>query len=64
MQYQVYIVRDENIDIHCREKYFNQTGWYAALENFHKKQKIVGGRALLVTSTSLKKKVVLSVKDA
>ena len=39
MQYQVYIVRDENIDIHCREKYFNQTGWYAALENFHKKEK-------------------------
>ena len=33
------IVRDENIDIHCREKYFNQTGWYAALENFHKKEK-------------------------
>ena len=32
-------VRDENIDIHCLEKYFNQTGWYAALENFHKKEK-------------------------
>ena len=32
-------VRDENIDIHRGEKYFNQTGWYAALENFHKKEK-------------------------
>ena len=32
-------VRDENIDIHRVEKYFNQTGWYAALENFHKKEK-------------------------
>ena len=32
-------VRDENIDIHCVEKYFNQTEWYAALENFHKKEK-------------------------
>ena len=32
-------VRDENIDIHRVEKYFNQTGWYAALENFHKIEK-------------------------
>ena len=32
-------VCDENIDIHRGEKYFNQTGWYAALENFHKKEK-------------------------
>ena len=32
-------VRDEDIDIHRVEKYFNQTGWYAALENFHKKEK-------------------------
>ena len=31
-------VRDENIDIHRVEKYFNQTGWYTALENFHKKE--------------------------
>ena len=27
-------VRDENIDFHCVEKYFNQTGWYAALGNY------------------------------
>ena len=33
-------VRDENVDIHRVEKYFNQTGWYAALANFHKKEKI------------------------
>ena len=32
-------VRDEDIDIHRVEKYFNQTGWYATLENFHKKEK-------------------------
>ena len=32
-------VHDENIDIYRGEKYFNQTGWYAALENFHKKEK-------------------------
>ena len=32
-------VRDEDIDIHRVEKYFNQTGWYAELENFHKKEK-------------------------
>ena len=33
-------VRDENIDdIHRVEKYFNQTGWYAAQENFHEKEK-------------------------
>ena len=32
-------VRDENIDIHRVEKYFTQAGWYAALENFHKKEK-------------------------
>ena len=25
----------KNIDIHGVEKYFNQTEWYAALENFH-----------------------------
>ena len=56
-------VWDENIDIHRVEKYFDQTGWCAALENFHKKRK-VGKCALLVTSTSLKKKVVLSVKVA
>ena len=30
-------VRDENINIYRVEKYFNQTGWYAALEDFHKK---------------------------
>ena len=28
-------VCDKNIDIHGVEKYFNQTEWYAALENFH-----------------------------
>ena len=27
-------VRDENIDFHCVEKYFNETGWYAALGNY------------------------------
>ena len=54
---------NENIDIHRVEKYFDQTGWYAALEHFHKKRK-VGRCALLVSSTSLKKKVVLSVKVA
>ena len=32
-------VHDENIDINRVEKYFNQAGWYAALENFHKKEK-------------------------
>ena len=32
-------VRDEDIDIHREEKYFNQTGWYATLETFHKKEK-------------------------
>ena len=33
-------VRDENIDdIHRVEKYVNQTGWYAAQEHFHKKEK-------------------------
>ena len=31
-------VRDENVDIHGVEKYFDQTGWYAELENFHKKR--------------------------
>ena len=28
-------VCDKNIDIHGVEKYFNQTEWCAALENFH-----------------------------
>ena len=32
-------VCDENIDVRRIEKYFNQTGWHAALENFHKKEK-------------------------
>ena len=32
-------VRDKNTDIYSVEKYFNQTGWYAALENFHKIEK-------------------------
>ena len=32
-------VCDENIDFRRIEKYFNQTGWHAALENFHKKEK-------------------------
>ena len=32
-------VRDENIDIHRVDRYFNQIGWYATLENFHKKAK-------------------------
>ena len=31
-------VHDENNDVHRVEKYFNQTGCYAALENFHKKR--------------------------
>ena len=37
MRYQ--IVCDKNIGIHRVEKYFNQTGWYVALENFHKIEK-------------------------
>ena len=32
-------VRDKNTDIYRAEKYFNQAGWYAALENFHKIEK-------------------------
>ena len=32
-------LRDENIDIQRVKKYFNRTGWYAALEKFHKKEK-------------------------
>ena len=28
--------RDEIVDIHRVEKYFNQTGWYAALDKFYK----------------------------
>ena len=32
-------VCDKNIGIHRVEKYFNQTGWYVALENFHKIEK-------------------------
>ena len=55
--------RDENIDIHRVEKYFNQTDgmqhWKSSI-----KKRTVSGRALLVTSTSLETKVVLSVKDA
>ena len=31
-------VHDENNDVHRVEKYFNQTGWYATVENFHKKR--------------------------
>ena len=45
--------RDENIDIHRVEKYFNQTDgmqhWKSSI-----KKKIVSGRALLVTSASQK----------
>ena len=55
--------RDENIDVHRVEKYFNQTDGMQHWKSSIKKRK-VSGRALLVTSTSLKKKVVLSVKDA
>ena len=32
-------VRHKNTDIYPVEKCFNQTGWYAALENFHKIEK-------------------------
>ena len=56
-------VRDENIDIHRVGKYLNQTDGMQHWKSSIKKRK-VSGRALLVTSTSLKKKVVLSVKDA
>ena len=55
--------RDENIDIHRVEKYFNQTDGMQHWKSSIKKIKL-GGHVLLVTSTSLKKKVVLSVKDA
>ena len=55
--------RDENIDIHRVEKYFNQTDGMQHWKSSMKKRK-VSGHALLVTSTSLKTKVVLSVKDA
>ena len=55
--------RDENIDIHRVEKYFNQTDGMQHWKSSIKKRKL-GGHVLLVTSTSLKKKVVLSVKDA
>ena len=55
--------RDENIDIDGVEKYFNQTNGMQHWKSSIKKRKL-GGHALLVTSSSLKKKVVLSVKDA
>ena len=55
--------RDENIDIHRVEKYFNQTDGMQHWKSSIKKMK-VSGSALLVTSTFLKTKVVLSVKDA
>ena len=55
--------RDENTDIDRVEKYFNQTDgiqhWKSSI-----KKKNMSGRALLITSIPLKKKVVLSVKDA
>ena len=54
-------VRDENIDIHRVEKYFNQTDGMQHWKISIKKRKVSGH---FVTSTSLKKKVVLSVKDA
>ena len=50
-------VRDENIDIHRVEKYLNQTDGVQHWKSSIKKRK-VSGRVLLVTSTSLKKKVV------
>ena len=54
--------RDENIDIHRLEKCFNQTdGMQHWKSSIIKKKE--GGRVLLVTSTCLKKKVVLSMKD-
>ena len=56
-------VRDENIDIHHVGKYLNQTDGMQHWKSSIKKRK-VSGRALFVTSTSLKKRVVLSVKDA
>ena len=54
---------DENIYIHHIEKYFKQTDGMQHWKSSIKKRKR-GGRALVVTSTSLKKKVVLSMKDA
>ena len=54
--------RDENIDIDRVEKYFNQTDGIQHWKSSIIKKK-VSGRALLITSTPLKKKVVLSVKD-
>ena len=53
--------RDEIIDIHRVEKYFNQTDGMQHWKISIKKRKVSGH---FVTSTSLKKKVVLSVKDA
>ena len=55
--------RDENIDIHRVEKHFNQTDGIQHWKSSIKKKK-VSGRNLLITSTPLKKKVVLSVKYA
>ena len=55
--------RDENFDIHRVEKHFNQTDGIQHWKSSIKKKK-VSGRNLLITSTPLKKKVVLSVKDA
>ena len=55
--------RDENTDIGRVEKYFNQTDGIQHWKSSIKKKK-VSGRALLITSIPLKKKVVLSVKDA
>ena len=54
--------RDENIDIHRLEKCFNQTDGMQHWKSSIKKKK-EGGRVLLVTSTCLKKKAVLSMKD-
>ena len=54
---------DENIDMHHLEKYFNQTGWYAALEKFHKKEKS-GWTCLACHKHISKEESRVSPKDA
>ena len=52
---------DENIDIHRVEKYFNQIDGMQHWKSSIKKRNLSGH---FITSTSLKKKAVLPVKDA
>ena len=52
---------DENIDIHRVEKYFNQIDGMQHWTSSIKQRKLSGH---FITSTSLKKKAVLPVKDA